>query len=123
MTNSSTTPNVFEASASDEAIKPPLINDKAYDVMKYIAMYVISPLSTLVMVIGSIWSLDIMQPIALTIAAVGTFLAAVLGYSTKSYQDYVDQIAAMNKAKADLDAAKKSLANLAQKSSEDPQNK
>lgn len=123
MSDSSTVPGTFRSSDSESTIKPPLISDKAYDVMKYIAMYVISPLSTLVMVIGSIWSLDIMQPIALTIAAVGTFLAAILGYSTKSYQDYVDQIAAMNKAKADLEAAKKSLATLTQKSSEDSQNK
>lgn len=74
-------------------VKPPFMSNKMYDACKWIAMYVFSPLTMLVMSIGMIWNLDIMYPIALTISAFGTFFSGLLGYSTKNYDDYMNQIA------------------------------
>lgn len=65
--------------------KPPFLPDKVYDVLKWVAIYVIAPLVVLLLAIGTIWHIDLMTPIAMTVAAVGTFLAGLLGYSTKRY--------------------------------------
>lgn len=74
-------------------VKPPFMSNKMYDACKWVAMYVFSPLTMLVMSIGMIWNLDVMYPIALTISAFGTFFSGLLGYSTKNYDDYMNQIA------------------------------
>lgn len=96
MTSSDKTP---ETSAPDNElpeitpVKPPFMSNKMYDACKWVAMYVFSPLTMLVMSIGMIWNLDVMYPIALTISAFGTFFSGLLGYSTKNYDDYMNQIA------------------------------
>lgn len=116
--------NVAPDTSKDEqtGTRPPIFDDRTYDILKYVAIYVISPLSTLVMVVGSIWDVPVMQPIALTIAAIGTFLAAVIGYSNKTYQDYMDQLKQLNDAKAQIDKADESLKQLAQKTQNSPEN-
>lgn len=63
-----------------------LIPDKAYTVLKWLAMLGIPALSTFVQAIGTIWGLDIAEPIALTITAVGTFLGGIVGLS--AYRNY-----------------------------------
>lgn len=63
-----------------------LLPDKVYNILKWAAMLGIPALSTLVQALGSIWGLDIAEPIALTITAVGTFLGAIIGVSAaKNY--------------------------------------
>lgn len=65
--------------------KPPFLPDEVYDVLKWVAIYAIAPLVVLLLSVGTIWHIEMMTPVALTVAAVGTFLAALLGYSTKRY--------------------------------------
>ena len=63
-----------------------LLPDKVYNILKWAAMLGIPALSTLVQALGSIWGLDIAEPIALTITAIGTFLGAIIGVSAaKNY--------------------------------------
>lgn len=63
-----------------------LIPDKVYTTLKWLAMLGIPALSTFVQAIGTIWGLDIAEPIALTITAVGAFLGGIVGVS--AYRNY-----------------------------------
>lgn len=60
-------------------------NDKIYDVLKYIARYVLPALGTLYFALASIWGLPYGEQIIGTIAAVTTFLSVLLGISSASY--------------------------------------
>lgn len=58
-----------------------LLPSNVYTILKWVALLVLPALSLLVQTIGDIWQLSVMQPIALTIAAVATFVGAVIGVS------------------------------------------
>lgn len=62
------------------------MNNKTYDLLKYIALYVLPALATLVLTLGNIWGLPYTEAIAATITAIDTFLGAILGISAKEYQ-------------------------------------
>lgn len=62
------------------------MNNKTYDLLKYIALYVLPALATLVLTLGNIWGLPYTEAIAGTITAIDTFLGAILGISAKEYQ-------------------------------------
>lgn len=61
------------------------LNNKLYDVLKWVAMIVLPALATLVVAIFKIWSIPYGTEIAGTIMAVDTFLGAILGISTYNY--------------------------------------
>ncbi len=65
------------------------ISDKAYDVLKYIAQYVLPALGTLIFAITSIWGLPYGEQIVGTITAVDAFIGALLGISTYNYKNEV----------------------------------
>ena len=62
------------------------MNNKTYDLLKYIALYVLPALATLVLTLGNIWGLPYTEAIAGTITAIDTFLGAILGISSNKYQ-------------------------------------
>lgn len=62
------------------------LNNKLYDVLKYIAMYVLPALGTLYFALASIWGLPYGTEIVGTISALDAFLGAVLGISSISYK-------------------------------------
>lgn len=62
------------------------LNNKVYNVLKWIALIALPALSTLVMSLGDIWAIPHKAEIALTITAVDTFLGVLLGISTASYK-------------------------------------
>ena len=66
------------------------MNDKVYDVLKWIAMYLLPALGTLYFAIASIWGLPYGEQIVGTITAIDTFLGVVLGISTVQYSKRVD---------------------------------
>ena len=69
------------------------MNNKTYDILKWIATVVLPALSTLTLTIGQIWGVsEWTVPIGATIAAVAAFLGAILGISSIAY----------NKAKEDV---------------------
>ena len=61
------------------------MNNKTYDILKYIALYVMPALATLILTLGGIWSIPHTEAIAATITALDTFLGAILGISSKLY--------------------------------------
>lgn len=67
------------------------MNNKTYDLLKYIALYVLPALATLVLTLGNIWGLPYTEAIAATITAIDTFLGAILGISAKEYQKAQDK--------------------------------
>lgn len=61
------------------------LSNKAYDILKYIAQYVLPAAGTLYFALSTIWSLPYGEQVVGTITAVDTFIAAILGISTYSY--------------------------------------
>ena len=62
------------------------LNDRLYDVLKWIAILLLPSLATLVAVIFKIWNLPYGNEIAQTITALATFLGAILGISSVQYK-------------------------------------
>ena len=67
------------------------LNDKLYDVLKWVAIVCLPALSTFIVVIGRIWNWgDLAGMIAQTITAVAVLLGALLGISTIQYNKGAD---------------------------------
>lgn len=62
-----------------------MLSNKAYDVLKYIALIVLPAVGTLYATLGSVWSFPYVNEISATILAVDTFLGALLGISSINY--------------------------------------
>lgn len=67
------------------------LSNKAYDVMKYIAQIVLPAMATLYFALAKIWSFPYATEIVGTIAAVDTFLGAMLKISTDNYNKIEDE--------------------------------
>ena len=67
------------------------MNDKVYDVLKWIAMYLLPALGTLYFALAGIWGLPYGEQIVGTITAIDTFLGVILGISTVQYNKRVDK--------------------------------
>lgn len=63
------------------------INDKLYDILKWVAIIVLPALATAYGVIAQIWSLPYQMEIPATITAIATLLGAILGLSSLSYKE------------------------------------
>lgn len=61
------------------------LNDKTYDTLKWIAMYLLPAAGTLYFVLAGIWGLPYCEQVVGTITAVDTFLGVILGISTAQY--------------------------------------
>ena len=61
------------------------MNNKTYDVLKFIAQIGLPALGTLYFALAGIWGLPYGEQILGTITAVDVFLGALLGISTKTY--------------------------------------
>ena len=61
------------------------MSNKLYDVLKWIAMYLIPAIGTLYFAIAGIWGLPYGEEIVGTLTAVDTFLGVVLGISSANY--------------------------------------
>ena len=66
------------------------MSNKVYDVLKWIAMYLLPALGTLYFAIASIWGFPYGEQIVGTITAIDTFLGVILGISTAQYNKRVD---------------------------------
>ena len=62
------------------------MSNKMFDVLKWIAILFLPALATLVAVVFKIWDLPYGPEISATIAAVATFLGAILGVSHIQYK-------------------------------------
>lgn len=62
------------------------LNDKVYETLKWIALIALPALGTLYFALAGIWGLPYGEQIVGTIAAVDTFVGALLGISTAQYR-------------------------------------
>lgn len=60
--------------------------DKVYDILKWIAQYLLPALGTLYFALANIWGLPYAEQIVGTITAIDAFLGAILGISTIRYR-------------------------------------
>ena len=63
------------------------LSNKVYDILKYIAQYVLPALGTLYFALSTIWGLPYGEQIVGTITAIDAFLGALLGISTYNYNN------------------------------------
>lgn len=68
------------------------MNNKTYDVLKWIAQILLPAIGTLYFAIASIWGLPYAEQIVGTITAVDAFLGALLGISTHYYNKEREEI-------------------------------
>lgn len=61
------------------------MTDKTYNVLKWIAQYLLPAVGTLYFALAGIWGLPFGEQIVGTITAVDTFLGVILGISTAQY--------------------------------------
>ena len=62
-----------------------MVNDKVYDILKWITQLLLPALGTLYFALAGIWNLPFGEEIVGTITAIDTFLGAILMISTKKY--------------------------------------
>jgi len=62
------------------------MDNKTYDILKWIAQYLLPGSSTLYFALGAIWPLPYVEQIVGTIMAVDVFLGAMLGISNMQYE-------------------------------------
>lgn len=67
------------------------MSNKVYDVLKWVAMYLLPAVGTLYFALASIWGLPYGEQIVGTITAIDTFLGVILGISTSQYNKRVDK--------------------------------
>ena len=62
-----------------------VLNDKLYDILKWIALILIPAVAVLYGALAKIWGWPYAEEIVYTLTAVDTFLGAILGISTAQY--------------------------------------
>ncbi|MBR3117719.1 MAG: phage holin [Oceanobacillus sp.] len=65
------------------------MNNKVYDVLKWIALVVLPAMAALYLTLAQIWGLPYGEAIAATITAIDAFLGAILGISSIQYSKKV----------------------------------
>ena len=61
------------------------ISNKVYDVLKWIAQYLLPALGTLYFALSTIWNFPYGEQVVGTITAIDAFLGAILGISSATY--------------------------------------
>lgn len=61
------------------------ISNKVYDVLKWIAQYLLPAIGTLYFALAGIWNLPYGEQVVGTITATDTFLGVVLGIASNTY--------------------------------------
>lgn len=67
-----------------------MLNNKVYDVLKWIAILVLPAIATFYTALAQIWSLPYSSEIPATITAVDTLIGALLGISNMNYKQEND---------------------------------
>lgn len=62
-----------------------MMSNKLYDILKWVAMPCLPALTTLIIALGKIWGWELAPMIGATVAAVDTFLCAILQISSIQY--------------------------------------
>ena len=62
-----------------------MLSNKTYDILKWIAQFLLPALGTLYFALAGIWGFPYGEQVVGTITAVDTFLGVILGISTAQY--------------------------------------
>ena len=62
-----------------------ILNDRVYDVLKWVCLIVLPAAGTMYLAVAGIWGLPYGKQVVGTIAAAETFFGALLGVSTAQY--------------------------------------
>lgn len=68
-----------------------ILSNKAYDVLKWVALIALPAGGTLYFALAGIWNLPYGQEVAATIVAINAFLGALLGVSTVKYNKKIQE--------------------------------
>lgn len=68
-----------------------ILNNKVYDVLKFIAQIVLPAIATLYITVANIWGFPYGEQISGTIMAIDTFLGALLMISTNTYNKQLEK--------------------------------
>lgn len=66
------------------------LNDKTYDLLKWVAQILLPAAGTLYFALSKIWGLPFATEVVGTITAIDAFLGAILGISTAQYNKTLD---------------------------------
>lgn len=83
--------------------------DKVYDILRYVANYVLPGLGTLYFALAQIWGFPYGQEVVGSITAIVTFLNIMLGASNSSYNKLEELKAENFRLMTSLNAAESSL--------------
>lgn len=61
------------------------LDNKVYDVLKWVALVVLPAIATLYTALAGVWGLPFAEEIPATITAIDLFIGALLGVSTAQY--------------------------------------
>lgn len=64
-----------------------MFSDGVYDVLKWVAQYLLPALATFWLTVAKIWGIPYGVEIGATISALDVFLGVVLGISSKNYNE------------------------------------
>lgn len=64
-----------------------ILNEKLYEVLKWVCLIVLPAVATFIYAIGTIWQLPNMTPICETITAVATLIGCIIGVSSVNYYE------------------------------------
>lgn len=67
------------------------LSNKTYDILKWIAQYLLPAAGTLYFALSSIWGLPYGEQIVGTVTAVDTFLGVILGLSSAQYNKAITE--------------------------------
>lgn len=62
-----------------------VLNDKLYNILKYLAQIVLPAIATLYLALAGIWNLPFGEQVSGTVMAIDTFLGVLLGISSANY--------------------------------------
>lgn len=79
------------------------LNNKTYDILKYVALIALPAVQVFWLTIGKIWDLQYTVEIGATIGAVALLLGTLLGVSNSQFKKMIDDIEEAD-ALADMDA-------------------
>lgn len=75
------------------------ISNNTYDILKWVALACLPALEALVLTVGKIWSIPYYSEIGATLAAIGIFIAALIGVTSSNYyangdvyDDHIEEI-------------------------------
>ena len=67
-----------------------------YDRLKWFALVFVPAFEVLILTLGKIWGIPYYSEIGASVAAVGVFLAAILGVSSRSYYKEIGEAVAVD---------------------------